>query len=148
MDLHIKLAKLRKEKGLSQIELAEKVNVSRQAISRWEVGTAIPTKKNLLALSELYNVPLHEFFYDEEKSDIAVVDSRITENDSTKDKEDAIEQKKKKGYIPLFCVLIVSIIATAILVGFIFSVPNRVSLDSIQREEWNDSSITKVIPLK
>lgn len=33
-----KLVRLRKEKGLSQLQLAEEINVSRQAISRWEVG--------------------------------------------------------------------------------------------------------------
>lgn len=48
------------EKGLSQQELAEALGVSRQAVSRWEVGTDIPTMKNLLALSRLFDVPVHE----------------------------------------------------------------------------------------
>lgn len=51
-----KLVRLRKEKGLSQFQLAEEVNVSRQAISRWEVGLAVPSREKLRALSELYNV--------------------------------------------------------------------------------------------
>ena len=51
-----KLVRLRKEKGLSQLQLAEEINVSRQAISRWEVGLAVPSREKLRALSELYNV--------------------------------------------------------------------------------------------
>lgn len=47
---------LRKEKELSQADLAEILNVSRQAISRWEVGTSVPSMDNLSALSRLYNV--------------------------------------------------------------------------------------------
>ena len=49
-----KLVRLRKEKGLSQLQLAEEINVSRQAISRWEVGLAVPSREKLRALSELY----------------------------------------------------------------------------------------------
>lgn len=47
MKLEEKLISLRKEKGLSQMKLAEMMNVSRQAISRWEVGTAVPSTDNL-----------------------------------------------------------------------------------------------------
>lgn len=56
MELRDKLILLRKEKELSQAGLAEILNVSRQAISRWEVGTSVPSMDNLSALSRLYNV--------------------------------------------------------------------------------------------
>ena len=42
-NLPAKLVSLRKQKGITQMEVAEKLNVSRQAISRWEVGSAVPT---------------------------------------------------------------------------------------------------------
>ena len=58
MELRDKLILLRKEKELSQADLAEILNVSRQAISRWEVGTSVPSMDNLSALSRLYNVSL------------------------------------------------------------------------------------------
>lgn len=58
MKLEEKLVSLRKEKGLSQLKLAEMMNVSRQAISRWEVGTAVPSTDNLSYLGRLYGVPL------------------------------------------------------------------------------------------
>ena len=60
MELKEKLADLRKKKGLSQAELAEAINVSRQAISRWEVGSAIPSADNLMWLSKFYEVSMDE----------------------------------------------------------------------------------------
>lgn len=60
MKLEERLTALRKEKGLSQLELAEALGVSRQAVSRWEVGASAPGTENLLALSRLYGVPLDE----------------------------------------------------------------------------------------
>ncbi|MBT9685343.1 helix-turn-helix transcriptional regulator [Pseudoflavonifractor sp. MCC625] len=58
MQLYEKLAWLRREKGISQLTAAEALKVSRQAISRWEVGTAVPTTDNLKYLSELYDIPV------------------------------------------------------------------------------------------
>ncbi len=58
MELQEKLRCLRKENNISQIELAEELDVSRQTVSRWEAGTSIPTTENLMRLSELYQVPL------------------------------------------------------------------------------------------
>lgn len=65
MELNKKLTELRKKKGLTQLELAELLNVTRQAISRWEVGTAAPSLDNLALLSRLYGVPLDDFIQDE-----------------------------------------------------------------------------------
>lgn len=56
MDLKETLIFYRKRQGLSQVELAEALDVSRQTISKWETGTALPSAENLLALSKLYHV--------------------------------------------------------------------------------------------
>lgn len=56
MKFHEKLTMLRKEKGMSQEELAEKLEVSRQAVSRWEAGSTLPDAGNLLKLSDLFCV--------------------------------------------------------------------------------------------
>ncbi len=58
MCLEEKLVLLRKEQGLSQTAAAERLEISRQAISRWEMGSAVPTAENLKCLSELYQVPV------------------------------------------------------------------------------------------
>ena len=58
MRLDEKLVHLRKEKGITQLELAEAVKVSRQAVSKWESGGGIPSTENLRGLSELYGVSI------------------------------------------------------------------------------------------
>ena len=60
MNIADRLKELRKKAGYSQEQLAEMLNISRQAVSRWEVGTAIPALDNLVILSELYGVPLDD----------------------------------------------------------------------------------------
>ena len=53
MNIGEKITLLRKQKGLSQEALAEHLNVSRQAVSRWEMGTTLPDATNILLLSKL-----------------------------------------------------------------------------------------------
>ena len=53
-----KLSKLRKENGISQEELAEKLNISRQAISKWENNESLPDTENLIAIAKLFNVSI------------------------------------------------------------------------------------------
>ncbi len=67
MILTEKLIVLREEKGLTQEEAAERLEVSRQAVSRWELGTATPTIEKLKSLSRLYGVPLSTLLDDEEE---------------------------------------------------------------------------------
>jgi transcriptional regulator with XRE-family HTH domain len=72
MRLQDKLYQLRKGKGLSQMDLAEAINVSRQAISKWETGTALPTIENFLSLSKLYGVSVDYLVDDEIESDMEI----------------------------------------------------------------------------
>lgn len=62
MDLKIanRLYEYRKNAGLSQDQLADKIGVSRQAVSKWERGEASPDTENLIALSDIYEVSLDE----------------------------------------------------------------------------------------
>ena len=54
------LQTLRKEQGLTQEQLGEKLHISSKTISRWETGTYMPPVEMLLALSELYGVSMNE----------------------------------------------------------------------------------------
>lgn len=54
------MKELRKEKNLSQEELAEKCNVSRRTVSRWETGSNMPDMDVLIELSDFYGVDLRE----------------------------------------------------------------------------------------
>lgn len=52
------LTEARRQSGLSQKEVAEVLDVSRQAVSRWETGAAAPSTENLVELARLYGVAL------------------------------------------------------------------------------------------
>jgi len=69
MKLSEKIIKFRKTNGWSQEDLAEKMYVSRQAISRWENGTALPDANNILQLSKLFNVTTDYLLNEEYSSD-------------------------------------------------------------------------------
>lgn len=53
-----KIRELRRKSGLSQEELAEKLDVSRQAVSKWETGAAVPVPEKLVELSDFFGVTL------------------------------------------------------------------------------------------
>ncbi len=64
MELSQKLRRLRKERRLSQLELSQELDVSRQAVSGWEAGASRPSADSLRRLSRLYGVPL-EYLLDD-----------------------------------------------------------------------------------
>lgn len=75
MKLEDNLQKFRKSKGLSQEELAEKCDISRQAIAKWESGESIPTIDKLIFLADFYKVSLDELVG--RKTNIEVLDEFI-----------------------------------------------------------------------
>lgn len=54
------LARLRREKGLTQAELGEKINYSDKSVSKWERGEGVPDLQVMVALSDLYGVSIDE----------------------------------------------------------------------------------------
>ncbi|HAN21510.1 MAG TPA: hypothetical protein DCP51_07555 [Clostridiales bacterium] len=60
-----KLQNLRKSKGLSQEQLAEQISVSRQAISKWEIGESNPDIENIIQISNTFNVSIDYLLKDE-----------------------------------------------------------------------------------
>ena len=75
MILADKIIKLRKKNAWSQEELAEKINVSRQAVSKWEGAQSIPDLEKVLQLANLFGVTtdylLKDEIEDEEVADVA-----------------------------------------------------------------------------
>ena len=68
MKLSEKLKKAREQIGYSQQDVADKLNISRQSISRWENGWTYPDIENLIVLSNLYNVSLDELLKEDEQN--------------------------------------------------------------------------------
>lgn len=85
MILADKIIDLRKKSGLSQEELAEKMGVSRQSVSKWESAQSIPDLNKILALSEIFGVSTDYLLKDEN-------DSENKEIISTDDSGDALRK--------------------------------------------------------
>ncbi len=60
-----KLKSIRKQAGMSQEQLAEKIGVSRQAVTKWETDAGVPDIENIMALSALFDISIDELFSNE-----------------------------------------------------------------------------------
>lgn len=80
MSLGEKIKAMRQQSSLSQEQLAEKLHVSRQAITKWETGKGIPDIANLIAISDEFDLSLDELI----KDDIAVKKKIISDSSSKK----------------------------------------------------------------
>ncbi len=69
MNFAEKLLSLRTQSGYSQEALAEKLNVSRQAISKWEIGATLPETEKVIAISDFFEVSLDYLLKDHVRSD-------------------------------------------------------------------------------
>lgn len=77
-----KLVQLRKREGYTQEEVADRLEVSRQAISRWEMGTAVPDSSNLLQISKLFKVSADYLLNDDYESDDDLPKVKEVKNDN------------------------------------------------------------------
>ena len=146
MSLAEKLVYLRKQKGLTQMELAERLNVSRQAISRWEVGAAIPSTDNLKFLGDIYEVHV-DYFLNDEIEDISKKNKELDETTSH-------EQEKKGVFLNrrMVCILLAVIL---MLLAYIIStviVPNQNKEDIVPMENMTtlegDNFSEMVLPIE
>ena len=87
-----RLIKLRKQKGLSQEELADKLGISRQAVSKWERAEASPDTDNLICLAKLYGVSLDELLSSDDD-----IETIVKEQVKEEPKKDEIHLKSKGG---------------------------------------------------
>ena len=67
MDFGNKLKEMRTNQGLSQEQLAEKIGVSRQAITKWETNRGLPDVENMVILAEIFKMTLDELVLQEKK---------------------------------------------------------------------------------
>lgn len=104
MKFNEKLIELRKKEGLSQEELGNKLNVTRQTVSKWELGQTTPEMEKLVEMSKIFNISVDELVNDIEIS-----------NSEEVYKEGFVEKNNKKISIRIFIVgLIISIILCGI----------------------------------
>ena len=101
MEFNNKLYELRKQKGFSQEELANRLIVSRQTISKWEVGESTPDMEKLVAISDLFEVSLDELVKGEEPK-LAEPSEQIVKSELYSDIKEQVltldnKKKAKKG---------------------------------------------------
>lgn len=150
MSLSENLQNLRKIKNMSQEELAEKLSVSRQAVSKWESGNGYPETEKIIAICDIFNCSMDE-----------LVKGKITEDvKSEKNEYDSVMTKTAKGIaLGVGIILLgVSIMLTilgfapneqaedqyaligvvAILIGVVFAVPmfiiNGTKIDNFKKK--------------
>lgn len=135
MKLEEKIVLLRKEKGLTQLQVAEKLNVSRQAISKWESGSTVPSIDNMKYLGELYGVPVDYLLNDDmecisRQEDVA---------------ENPIEQqrgrKKSRWLILAACIIAAAAVVARVLIyeKALTGQPQNFEFEEMERESWENT---------
>lgn len=102
MNFNEKLLELRKKEGFSQEELAEKANVSRQSVSKWESGQSTPEMDKLILLSNIFNISIDELVGKESINNLKI------END--------VNAKPKRKYKVLKVIAIILIIYLLVVI--------------------------------
>lgn len=146
MKLEDKLVQLRKEKGLSQAYVAEAMEVSRQAISRWEVGAALPSTENLRKLAELYGVSTDLLLNDQM---VLTPAQQKNEPQPPTEKEEASDNQitsvAKSGYRPLYIAVTAVLVLLGIVAGYLIgqhrakdAVNAVIPIEELEVESWDD----------
>ena len=98
MTLSEKLVRLRKREGISQEELASYLEVSRQAVSRWEQGTALPDAGNLLKLRQRFGVSVDWLL--EDAKGWAALEGKPAAQTACESARTASQPEKRKNILP------------------------------------------------
>ena len=121
MTLGEKIYELRTQNNLSQGDLANELNVSRQSVSKWENGNSTPDLEKIVRLAEIFNVSLDELIKNEEK-EYAIINNSPEQNTTPPPK--TREKKIGKG---LLIAGVISIFAFLLLglgiTGFFIAIP-------------------------
>lgn len=121
---------LRKEKGMTQEQLAEKLDISSKAVSKWETGKCFPETTQLIKMSKIFDVTIDEILYGERVDNPNDIHKEITEESYTKLRESEKSLKQSLMFLSIMFVLNglsififkFSILATAIYTCSLFAV--------------------------
>lgn len=122
--LHIRLKHFRNLKGLSQTEVAEKLSLSRQAISNWEANKSYPDLDNIVLLSKLYEVSVDELLG-------TSMNENITEAQTSKTK---ILEKSPQTVLEMICLAAILVLTCQFtVIGMLTSIIIAFWLKKTQR---------------
>ena len=129
MKFNEKLIMLRKQHNLSQEQVAEKLGVARQTISKWELGETTPEMDKLIMMSELYNITLDELMKEENEGKVV-----NDPNNKNSQKLAGMTIKILKG-IGIFILIVAILYVFLMIIGFV----------AFNKVETNSDSKTTVI---
>ena len=129
MKFNEKLIMLRKQHNLSQEQVAEKLGVARQTISKWELGETTPEMDKLIIISELYNITLDELMKEENEGKVV-----NDPNNTNSQKLAGMTIKILKG-IGIFIIIVAILYVFLMIIGFV----------AFNKVETNSDSKTTVI---
>lgn len=134
-----KIYTLRRKNGLSQEQLAEKIGVSRQAISKWETGISVPELEKLKALSTCFQVTIDELMGEQQ-----ILEDPEIQNQELKRQKSEISMMNKTGI--LFCFLgAIFLILFGIFMMIQPSTVNRLDASSTVTITWNGAGIFSML---
>lgn len=119
--LNENIKEIRKSKGLSQQELAVKLNVVRQTVSKWEQGLSVPDSEMLISISELLETPvsmlLGETVIETEVDNLKAISEKLEVINLQLAKRKTTRRKIIRWLLILLCAIIVIIFASLIILG-------------------------------
>lgn len=119
MEFNNRLYQLRKQRGFSQEELASRLNVSRQTVSKWEIGDSTPDMEKLVAMSELFDVSLDMLVLGKEQQAPAAAKSEfssvLNEKVLTQD-----NKKKAKNALKIIGIILGAVVLIDAISALIF----------------------------
>lgn len=134
MKLEEKLISLRKKSGQTQLQVADALGVSRQAISKWEAGNAIPSSENLKRIGKLYGVSA-DFLLQENVEDFAQREQYIEGEEKKLQTRMVLSHKT----IAVAAVFVVIIIGITVAVGAIFENHKNIGFSEMGSDQWEIS---------
>lgn len=140
-----KLSFLRKQRGMTQMELAEKLDISRQAVSRWEQGISKPSTENLVSIGKLFDVTVDALVNENVQlqtgSAVLVVEA---------EEKETPEKRSKYSILKIIGIVLFAMVAVLVAcIGLAKDKQNPVPMDDITKGEVNASeAVTVPIDLK
>ena len=122
------ISELRAAAGLTQMELAEKLNYSDKAVSKWERAESIPDITVLTNIADLFGVPLDYLVRKNHGDIVPTMPNHEEEKEKLKSKKDEHRMKRNHGFITGMCIILVWLVAMTLFMILDLAIADRLTL--------------------
>lgn len=142
-----KIEELRKNAGIKQDELAEALGVTRQAVSKWELGLTIPKGDMLIAICSYFNVKPDYFLYENSDQSESTVEETALTADEKPEKTETIapppKKRSRKKTVLITCTLVIALLVAAIMLFIAWlEAPSEGVAVSVSASSWGFDIVT------